>query len=97
MPNTNVVVKVPKNLDEIYRALEETHFIEALYDHKECQSFVVDTREELILCDSKTKEIFFYCVFFQRASSEIIDSFTFDSLDSSEDSKALGQFLVYMF
>ena len=53
MPNTNVVIKAPKDLEEIERAMEETHLIEILCDWKHCAEFIVQVREELIICDQQ--------------------------------------------
>jgi hypothetical protein len=66
MPGTNVVIKVPRNANETERAMEETQLIEILHDWMGCESFVVQTREELIVCDKDTRGILFYCAFYER-------------------------------
>jgi len=51
--------------------MEETHFIEIIYDWLEYKASVVDPREELIIREKVTKEILFYCAFYERVKYEM--------------------------
>ena len=74
MPGGNVVIKVPR-LDKatLDGAMEETQIIEILQDWYGYDNFVVEPREELIICDEEgIKE--FYCAFFERVKQEMHQS-----------------------
>ena len=64
VPGVNVVIKIPK-LD-FEGAMEETHFIEFIYDWLGYKAFVVEPREELIVRNRETKKILFYCACYER-------------------------------
>ncbi len=51
--------------------MDETQLLSVLYDWKGCKSFVVKTVEELILCDANSRQIIFYCAFFERVKMEM--------------------------
>ena len=95
MPGINVVIKIPKSMDEKDRAMEETHLIEVLYDWMDCQDFVVKTREELIVCDSQTRQIIFYCAFYERVKTEMHQSIPTKVTSEKEYLDILGTFLIY--
>ena len=75
VPGINVVIKAPINIEDIEMAMDETQFIDILYDKSDNKSFVVQPREELIICNEESKEIVFYCAFFERLSSEMHEIF----------------------
>ena len=49
VPGSNVIIKIPLTDDELEKAIEETQMIEVLYDWTDCEQFLVNVREELII------------------------------------------------
>ena len=49
IPGENVVFKLPREIKDVERAMEETHIIEFLYDWLGYEDFIVRPREELII------------------------------------------------
>ena len=49
IPGENVVFKLPLDINDVGRAMEETHMIEFLYDWLGYNQFIVKPREELII------------------------------------------------
>ena len=70
-----MVIKAPRDTEDIEMAMDETQFIDILYDKSDNKSFVVQPREELIVCNEETKKIVFYCAFYERLSAEMHDVF----------------------
>ena len=66
-----MVIKAPIDIEDIEMAIDETQLINVLYDQSDNKSFVVQPREELIICNEDTKKIVLYCVFYERLSAEM--------------------------
>ena len=50
----NLVVKAPKNLEDVGNAMMESHMISILEDHKGFREIIISCKQELILIDDKT-------------------------------------------
>jgi len=77
--------------------MEETHFIEVLYDWMGYGTFVVEPREELIICDSSTKSMIFYCTFYERVRMEMHQSIPSSAINEDEFLSIVGTFLIFLF
>ena len=69
----------------------------ALHDHTDCKDYVTEAKEEIIVQKRGSDEILFYCTFYERVKTEIVDAFPAKVKNKKEFMDAVGEFLIYYY